>query len=65
MMGEEACRDVLRQALELSGVDDLEAYVSVQDLALTRFALNGIHQNVTQSDAVLHLRAVAGPACLF
>ncbi len=60
MIGEDACREALQQALEISGVDEVEAYLSAQDLALTRFARSSIHQNVAQADAVLHVRAVIG-----
>ena len=60
MIGEEGCRRVLEQALNLSGADGVEAYLSVQDLALTRFASNSIHQNVNHGNAQLHVRAVTG-----
>jgi len=60
MIGEEGCRGVLEQALDLSGVDQVEACLSAQDLALTRFASNSIHQNVNHTDVQLHIRAVSG-----
>jgi len=60
MIGEERCRKFLQQALDLSGVDEVEAYLSGQDLALTRFANNAIHQNVVHGDAQLNIRAVIG-----
>ena len=58
MIGEDRCRKYLQQALDLSGVDEVEAYLSGQDLALTRFANNAIHQNVVHGDAQLNIRAV-------
>ena len=60
MIGEEGCRRVLEQALNLSESDGVEAYLSVQDLALTRFAGSSIHQNVNHGNAQLHIRAVTG-----
>jgi len=60
MIGEDCGRTILHQALNLSDVDEVEAYLSGQDLALTRFANNGIHQNVVHRDAQLNIRAVIG-----
>ncbi len=60
MIGEERGRKFLQQALDLSGVDEVEAYLSGQGLALTRFANNGIHQNVVHGDTQLNIRAVIG-----
>ena len=60
MIGEESCRRITQQALSLTGVDQVEAYLSGRDLALTRFANNGIHQNVVHGDAQLNIRAVIG-----
>ncbi|MFB3097505.1 MAG: TldD/PmbA family protein, partial [Dehalococcoidia bacterium] len=60
MIGEERCQGILLQALNLSGVDEVEAYLSGQDLALTRFANNAIHQNVVHGDTQLNIRAVIG-----
>ena len=60
MIGEERCQKFLQQALDLSGVEEVEAYLSGQDLALTRFANNAIHQNVVHGDAQLNIRAVIG-----
>jgi PmbA protein len=60
MIGEEQCRKILQQIIDQSGVDHAEAYLSSQDLALTRFANNEIHQNVVHGDAQLNIRAVIG-----
>ena len=61
MIGEEGCRLILQQALDLPGVEEVEAYLNGQDLALTRFANNAIHQNAVHGDAQLNIRAVIGP----
>ena len=60
MISEESCRRILLRALDLSQVDEVEACFSGQDLALTRFANNAIHQNVVHGDAQLNIRAVIG-----
>ena len=64
MIGREACEAVLQCALEIGdsrdGGWDTEAYLVVQNLGLTRFAANMIHQNVSHGNAQLHIRAVEG-----
>ena len=64
MIGREACEAVLQRALNAgetgNGGWDIEAYLVVQDLGLTRFAANTIHQNVSHGNAQLHVRAVQG-----
>ena len=60
MIGRDRCESVLRLALEASGAQDADAYLVVQDLGLTRFAANTIHQNVSHGNAQLHIRAVEG-----
>ena len=60
MMGQERCREVLGRVLYLSEAEETEAYLSVQDMFLTRYANNVIHQNVAHRNAQLHLRAVVG-----
>ena len=60
MIGREHCEAILKKALALSQADETEVYLSVQDLDLTRYATNIIHQNVSHSNAVLNIRAVAG-----
>ena len=71
MIGREASEAVLQRALEAdvspvipakagihgdSGSWDTEAYLVVQDLGLTRFAANTIHQNVSHGNAQLYIR---------
>ena len=60
MMGQEACETVLQKALSLSQAEEADFYLSVQEQGLTRFASNAIHQNVTHSNAQLHVRATVG-----
>ena len=60
MIGEGGCEALLQRALSMSKAEDTEAFLSLQDLGLTRFANNAIHQNVSHSNAQLHIRAVLG-----
>ncbi len=60
MMGQDACEAILRKALGLSQADEADFYLSVQEQGLTRFASNAIHQNVSHSNAQLHVRAAVG-----
>ena len=60
MIGREQCDAILDRAVGLAGPGDADFYLSAQDLGLTRFAGNSVHQNVAHSDAQLHVRAAAG-----
>ncbi len=60
MIGERAALALLGKALALSGAQETDVYLSSQDLALTRFANNAIHQNVSHSNLTLNIRAVEG-----
>ena len=60
MIGREKCESLLEKALKQADVEEADAYLSIQDLGLTRFATNHIHQNVAHSNAQLHIRAVVG-----
>ena len=61
MLGREYIRKALREALvHCPAGSDAEIYLTATDQALTRFANNGIHQNVAHRDAVAHVRVVAG-----
>ena len=60
MMGQESCEAILKKALSLSRADETDVYLNVQDQSLTRYASNSIHQNVSHSNALLHVRAVVG-----
>ena len=60
MIGETAALVLLERALSLSAAPETDIYLSGQDLALTRFAGNAIHQNVAHSNVTLNIRAVDG-----
>ena len=50
--------ELLDRALAHSTAEHAEALVMAQDLALTRFATNRIHQNVREHDATLQVRVI-------
>ncbi len=60
MMGEDAALALLERALSRSTAEQTDVYLSSQDLRLTRFAGNAIHQNVSHSNVTLNVRAVEG-----
>ena len=60
MIGEDAALRLLERALTLSTARETDIYLSSQDLGLTRFAGNAIHQNVSHSNVTLNIRAVEG-----
>ena len=60
MIGRDQCQAVLEKALGFSTAEEADCYLSVQEQGLTRFANNAIHQNVSHSDAQLHIRATVG-----
>ena len=60
MLGERAAMALLERALAASAAPETDIYLSGQDLALTRFANNAIHQNVSHRNLTLNIRAVDG-----
>ncbi len=60
MIGQEGCQAIFEKALSRSTADETDFYLSAQDQGLTRFAVNAIHQNVSHSNAQLHVRAAVG-----
>lgn len=60
MTGEVAALSLLEKGLWYSNAQETDIYLSGQDLGLTRFAGNAIHQNVYHSNVVLNIRAVEG-----
>ena len=60
MIGRERCDAVLQKAMDLSKTGEADFYLSIQEQGLTRFANNAIHQNVSHSNAQLHIRTTAG-----
>ena len=62
MIGEDAAIRLLERALSLSTAQETDIYLSSQDLGLTRFAGNAIHQNVSHSNITLNIRRRRGQA---
>ena len=60
MLGRERAQRALEMALAASKAEQTEAVLLAHDSSLTRFARNTIHQNVSERDATLRVRAVIG-----
>src|SRR5688572_9384129 len=60
MLDEREIRRILETALRFSKADQTEASLFVQDSALTRFANNYVHQNVSSRDTSILVRVVFG-----
>lgn len=60
LRGERALRDAAETALRAARGDEAEALVLARDLALTRFANNEIHQNMSINSADLRIRVARG-----
>ena len=60
LAGSDRSRRLLEEVLRLSPADETEAVLDTQDAALTRFAHNVIHQNVSERDASLEVRVAFG-----
>jgi predicted Zn-dependent protease len=52
--------EIADQALNLSSADQTEVLVLATDECLTRFAANAIHQNVSETNVTLRVRALFG-----
>lgn len=59
-LSEQQVAEAARRAVDLTAADAAEAIVTASDSALTRFAANRIHQNVSETDTQLSIRAVLG-----
>ena len=57
---EESCRDIAERALRHGKSLSMEVLVEYEDRALTRFANNGIHQNVAEENTVVSVRVIDG-----
>ncbi|MSQ25092.1 MAG: TldD/PmbA family protein [Dehalococcoidia bacterium] len=57
MQGEGVARRLAERALRLSAARDTEITIATVDSSLTRFARNEVHQNVTQRDTTVSIRA--------
>ena len=60
LLGKEKLVQIARQVLGLSGADQTEVLIQGSDEQLTRFAANSIHQNVSEIDVAVRVRAVFG-----
>ncbi len=60
MVDMQALMDMCEQALECSPAAETQLIVASSQTGLTRFANNTIHQNVTESDAIISVQAVEG-----
>src|SRR3990172_7302793 len=60
LLDEKQARQICEAVLRLSGPDPAEVYLLGEELALTRFAANAIHQNVTEQNQGLRLRLRRG-----
>ena len=60
MLGKDKLKTIANRVLTLSGADQTEVLIFSGDEHLTRFAVNTIHQNVSETDVVVRVRAVLG-----
>ena len=60
MIGKSKLKAITDTILSEARADQTEVVVVGQDLALTRFAANSIHQNVSETDVSVRVRSVAG-----
>ena len=60
MLGKEKLKAIADRVLSFSGADQTEVMIVGGDEHLTRFAANRIHQNVSETDVTVRVRAVFG-----
>jgi predicted Zn-dependent protease len=60
MIGKEEARNIVDMVLKQSKADQIEVSLLNHDQALTRFANNYIHQNVSESNTSISIRVVFG-----
>ena len=60
MLGKDKLRGIADRVLALSGADQTEVLIAAGDEHLTRFAANTIHQNVSETNVQVRVRAVLG-----
>jgi PmbA protein len=63
MIGEATALSLLEDALGSSSADQTEIVLEVGQQAVTRYANNAIHQNVSAANTRVAVRAVVGTAC--
>jgi len=60
VLGETRLAEIAERVLRAATADQTEVFVTSNDSHLTRFAANTIHQNVSEADATVRVRAVVG-----
>jgi len=60
VLGKATLKKIANQVLHLSRADQTEVLILSNDKHLTRFAVNIIHQNVSETDVAVRVRAVFG-----
>jgi len=60
VLGKEKLQEIAGRVLGFSGADQTEVLIFSNDERLTRFAVNTIHQNVSERDVAVRVRAVFG-----
>ena len=58
MLNEARCREIFEAVRAASAADETEVFLQASDSALTRFANNTIHQNVSEEGASISVRTV-------
>jgi PmbA protein len=59
VLGEKRLGEIAERVLREAKADQTEVMVTTNDSYLTRFAMNTIHQNVSESDATVRVRVIA------
>jgi PmbA protein len=59
VLGKDRLEEIAHRVLSVSGGDQTEVLISANDEHLTRFAGNAIHQNVSETDAIVRVRIVS------
>ena len=60
VQGEKRLQEIAERALHRASADQTEVIVTAGQAHLTRFAVNTIHQNVTERDVNVRLRVIVG-----
>ena len=60
MYGERQLDEIAKRVFERSSADQVEVLITTKTEHLTRFAVNAIHQNVSETDVGLRVRVVMG-----
>ncbi len=60
MLGESRLAEIAQQVLREAKADQTEVMVAGTDSHLTRFAVNTIHQNVSETDVAVRVRSILG-----